>query len=253
MSITPRYSRDGVTLYQGDCLRIMPQLQANSYDAIVTDPPYSSGGLHRTDRVVEASRKYLEKNAATIGKVPTFDGDNRDQRSYLLWTTLWMSDALRVAKDGAVIIVFSDWRQVPTVSDALQVAGWVWRGMLVWDKVHTRPQPGRFTQTCEFMLWGSKGPLPLDRHAPVLPSVYRHGSARNEERVHVTSKPISLMKELMRIVEPNGCVLDPFAGGGGTIVACQSLGIPVTGIEYVSEYVDVAIKRLGQLRLGLDA
>jgi site-specific DNA-methyltransferase (adenine-specific) len=38
--IEPVYSQDGVTLYQGDCLEVLPTLPDGSIDAIVTDPPY---------------------------------------------------------------------------------------------------------------------------------------------------------------------------------------------------------------------
>ena len=33
-------------LLQGDALTILPTLEANSFDALITDPPYASGGLH---------------------------------------------------------------------------------------------------------------------------------------------------------------------------------------------------------------
>ena len=39
-----------------------------------------------------------------------------------------------------------DWRQLPAASDALQWAGWIWRGTAVWDKGNSRPQKGRFRQ-----------------------------------------------------------------------------------------------------------
>ncbi len=32
-------------LLQGDALTILPTLEANSFDALITDPPYASGGL----------------------------------------------------------------------------------------------------------------------------------------------------------------------------------------------------------------
>ena len=36
----PDYSRDGIELYCGDCLALLPELEAGSVDAVVTDPPY---------------------------------------------------------------------------------------------------------------------------------------------------------------------------------------------------------------------
>ena len=39
-----RYQDDAVTLYQGEALRVLHSLDDNSFDALITDPPYSSGG-----------------------------------------------------------------------------------------------------------------------------------------------------------------------------------------------------------------
>ena len=36
----PYYQHEGVTIYHGDCLAVLPELPDNSVDLIVTDPPY---------------------------------------------------------------------------------------------------------------------------------------------------------------------------------------------------------------------
>lgn len=37
----------------------------------------------------------------------------------------------------------------------------------------------------------------------------------------MTGKPADLMRQLVRICEAGGCILDPFAGAGTTLVAAQ--------------------------------
>jgi len=66
------------------------------------------------------------------------------------------------------------------------------------------------------------------------------------ENNHPTLKPLSLMKYLVKLVNPpeNGLILDPFAGSGSTCVACKMLGVNFIGIEKEFEYVDIARKRL---------
>lgn len=39
--------------------------------------------------------------------------------------------------------MFVDWRNLPAMTDAVQMAGWVWRGVVVWDKGISRNQPER--------------------------------------------------------------------------------------------------------------
>jgi len=36
----PYYDRKGITVYHGDCLEVLPTLEAGSVDCVFTDPPY---------------------------------------------------------------------------------------------------------------------------------------------------------------------------------------------------------------------
>jgi DNA modification methylase len=38
--MTPYYEHGGVTIYHGDCLEVLPTLDATVADLMVTDPPY---------------------------------------------------------------------------------------------------------------------------------------------------------------------------------------------------------------------
>ena len=64
----------------GDCLRLMRDLPSHTVAAVITDPPYSSGGAMRSDRMATTGRKYTQGGALTHRA--DFAGDNRDQMSY---------------------------------------------------------------------------------------------------------------------------------------------------------------------------
>ena len=81
-----RITIGGADLYRGDCLAVLPRL-TGQFDAVVTDPPYSSGGQSKGDRAQSTGRKYLNSGVA---RYPDFVGDSKDQRSYLHWSALWM-------------------------------------------------------------------------------------------------------------------------------------------------------------------
>ncbi|MEB1942640.1 site-specific DNA-methyltransferase [Xanthomonas campestris pv. campestris] len=229
-------------LLQGDALTILPTLEANSFDALITDPPYASGGLTAAARARPPSTKYCRD-----GGHADFVGDERDQRSHLKWMHLWLSECARVLKDGAPVLLFTDWRQLPLTTDALQIAGFTWRGITVWDKTEgVRPQLGRFRNQAEYIVWGSKGNMPLDRRAPVLPGVIRE-PVRKADKHHLTGKPTELMRQLVRICEGGGRVLDPFAGSGTTLVAAQLEGFEAVGIEMTDQYTAVTRDRLTAL------
>ncbi|WP_040268651.1 DNA-methyltransferase, partial [Xanthomonas citri] len=166
---------------------------------------------------------------------------------HLKWMHLWLSECARVLKDGAPVLLFTDWRQLTLTTDALQIAGFTWRGITVWDKTEgVRPQLGRFRNQAEYIVWGSKGNMPLDRRAPVLPGVIRE-SVRKADKHHLTGKPTELMRQLVRICEAGGRVLDPFAGSGTTLVAAQLEGFEAVGIEMTDQYATVTRDRLTAL------
>ena len=240
MSSTPNQ------LHHGDCMAFLRQLADDSVDALITDPPYSSGGLHTATRQQEPSTKYMQ-NGSSLHR--EFVGDNRDQRSQLKWYALWLTEAFRILKPGAPVCLFSDWRQLPLTTDALQVAGFTWRGIAVWDKTEgVRPQSGRFRAQAEYVIWGSKGSMPLSRKAPILPGVIREAVRRND-KFHMTGKPTALMRQLVKICEEGGVILDPFAGSGTTLVAAAHEGYAWLGSEALAHNIATCRERLAATEL----
>jgi site-specific DNA-methyltransferase (adenine-specific) len=244
--VTPYLSEPDVTLYLGDSLSVLQGLPDESVDLILTDPPYSSGGLHRSDRTGQSTRsKYVQ--TGTLIQRPDFQGDHRDQRSYLAWCSIWLSECLRIVKPGRAALVFTDWRQLPITSDALQAGGFVWRGVIPWNKGRgVRPNLGWSAQA-EYLVWGSRGPLDLGH------LVYLDGAIdaaiRLDEKHHMTGKPLGLIEQLLQVCPAGGTVLDPFAGSGTTLVAARRRGLRAIGVEISEEYCAVAESRLRQLSL----
>jgi site-specific DNA-methyltransferase (adenine-specific) len=65
--------------------------------------------------------------------------------------------------------------------------------------------------------------------------------------VHPVDKPVSLLSRLIApITEPDGVVLDPFMGGGSTLVAAKSIGRRAVGFETEERYCEIAAKRCAQ-------
>lgn len=230
-------------LHHGDALAVLPTLPDASVDAVITDPPYNSGGRTTTERTQSSARcKYV--SGGVKHDLHDFTGDNRDQRSYITWLSLILAHSLRTAVPGAPLLVFTDWRQLPATSDALQVAGWTWRGIVPWHKPNSRPQRGGFRRNCEYVLWGTNGPIDGATNPVYLPGLVSASQPTGGNRVHITQKPESVMRELVRICRPHGTVLDPFAGSGSTGVAALAEGRGFVGIEMSQHYYDVARRRL---------
>jgi len=238
-----RWSTDRCTIHQGDALAVLASLPSDSVDALITDPPYSSGGMVRGDRMGSTTGKYVTTGRA-VADVP-FAGDTRDQRAYGYWCALWLSEALRVVRPSGLAILFTDWRQLPTTTDALQAGGWVWRGIVPWVKPAGtyRPQAGRFAAQCEYVVWGSRGELPVRMGIDPTFSGFFHGRTPRD-REHIAQKPLDVMLELIRIVPPGGTVLDLFMGSGTTGVAAVAEGRRFVGVEVVDHYAATAERRI---------
>lgn len=232
-------------LHHGDCLEILRTLPAASVDAVITDPPYSSGGFTRGDKTNVTSKKYV--TTGVITERPEFLGDNRDQRSWITWCAIWLGQAWKATKPGGYCLMFTDWRQLPAASDAMQAGGWVWRGIVVWDKTEAArpPGPAYFRHQCEYVLWGTKGVTREEYAGGPWPGVFRLGVSQADKH-HITGKPTNLMRELVKVAPKGGRVLDPFMGSGTTGVACRLEGRDFVGIELDSTYYQIAERRILQ-------
>lgn len=240
---TPEFSGNGVALYPGDVLELTPQLPAALFDALITDPPYSSGGTTAAERKADPIAKYCQRNDS-LGRA-TF----RDQRSWRYWCTLWLGSCRRATRRGGYCLVFTDWRQLPALTGALQASGWTWRGVIAWDKGGGARAPHKryHRHQCEYVVWGTNGPCQRATHygpfdGCISYSVCAQRAARDKH--HITGKPTPVMERLLRCVPPGGAVLDPFAGSGTTLVAALRTDRRARGFKLAGEHCQVTTRRL---------
>lgn len=237
----PLIPHPDITLYRGDALTVLRALPDASVDAVITDPPYCSGAFTLSGKQAAPASKY--KQSSTQAAYTDFACDARDQRSFILWGSLWLAECLRIAKPHAPLLVFSDWRQLPATTDYVQVAGWSWRGVTVWHKPCSRPLPGEFRRDCEFIVYARKGTRG-DVAPTVYPGLYSYSAPSGPQRKHLTQKPVQLLRDLIQIVPPGGTVLDPFIGSGTTAEAAILTGRKCIGIEMVKANIDIAAERV---------
>ena len=77
-----------------------------------------------------------------------------------------------------------------------------------------------------------------------LPGVFRQANPAN--RIHVTEKPLQLMRDVVQICTPGGRILDPFAGSGTTVLAAVQEGYEAVGIELTDAYFQLGTQRVEQ-------
>ena len=208
-----------VQLHHGDCLQILPTLEAGSVDCIVTDPPYNrinrnTGGLREIDKggadsdPVNIDAVSKEFARLTRHSVVVFCGDTQ----------------------------FSEW------VNAFNSLGMTTR-IGVWHKTNPSPMNGTklYLSALELCVIARKEGAYFNGHClhPIWTGI--------SERVFrfPCPKPVWLMEAIIDVVvPPNGTVLDPYLGSGTTGVAAVKSGKTFIGIELKKAYYRLASNRI---------
>ena len=209
------------TLYQGDCLEILPTLR--KVDAVITDPPYGIGESHKRNatRGKPFGARVDGKNTRGTYIAPVdygvYEWDERPASQEQI-------DAC-ISVSNVSILWGGNYFQVPPA------AGW-----LVWDKINS----GDFAD-CELAWSNRRGAVRIFRH---MWNGMLRASERSAPRVHPTQKPVALMEWCVKQAGEPQSILDPFMGSGTTGVACMNLGRKFIGIEIEPRYFDIACRRI---------
>jgi DNA modification methylase len=211
--MTPYYEHAGITIYLADCRDVLDEwegLRTQSFDLLLTDPPYG----------------ILANGSAAVRRALGNKSDGE-----VAWDIRPSMET--IARLIAITKIQMIWGglhfQLPPTF-----------GYFVWDKQIDGLNFGE----CE-VCW-----TPL-RFAP---RIFRYRAVDIDGgRVHPTQKPEALMRWCIgRAGEPR-TILDPFMGSGTTLVAAKRLGRVAVGIEGEERYCEIAVRRLAQEVLPLDA
>lgn len=201
-----------VTLYCGDCLEVLPTLEANSVDAVVTDLPYA--------------------NATQYGEYE----DTVKNLNSLIESTL--PELRRIA---SVVTITCGVANIHFYPKPDWVLSWV-------SPAGTGSGPWGFCCWQPILAYGKDPYLQhgLGRRPDTLIKTFR--SNKND---HPCPKPTEFMKWLVArcTANENDTVLDPFMGSGTTGVACVKTGRKFIGIEIDQGYFDIAVKRIKEAQM----
>lgn len=237
----PYYEHAGITLYHGDCREILPGLPEATVRAVVTDPPYCSGGFSEAGKKAAAG---MGLRSETIRETGWFINDNMTTQG-ICWLMSFLGGwCRRVCVEGGTMTAFTDWRMVPALAPAIEASGWRYQNMIVWQKPNAGLGNG-FRACHEIALHFSNGTP--EYFASDGSNVISEKRVNSTERLHQTQKPVGLMAEIIRVCSSDAeTILDPFAGSGTTLVAAKLEGRKAVGIEINERYCEIAANRLAQ-------
>lgn len=186
-----------------NAIEMLKHLNSNSFDMILTDPPYKviSGGTGGKN----CPKGILSKNDGKI-----FD-----------FNDVKFSDCLpelyRVLKDNSHAYFFINFLNLQSLMEEVQKAGFKIHNLLVWEKNNVTPNRW-FMKNCEYVLFCRKGKAkPINEQSSK--TVHQFNSVL-KGKIHETEKPIDLLRSYIRNSSNEGdIVLDPFGGSCSTMFA----------------------------------
>jgi DNA modification methylase len=173
----------------------------------------------------------------------------------------------RYSTDGALQFICMDWRHTPELLAAAQQAYTEFKNLCVWVK-DVAGQGSLYRSQHELVFVFKSGKRAhrnniqlgefgryrtnVWKYRPVK-SIARTADESNLSDLHPTIKPVELVADAILDCTARGdIVLDPFLGGGTTVIAAERTGRICYGIELDPRYVDTIIRRW-QKFTGLDA
>ena len=239
----PYYDKDGITIYNGDCLEGMKQIDDESVDLVVTDPPYG----------VDYASKNKFLNDIDMGNRIQEDiiGDNLSKEdTQKLWGNAFREIG-RVMKKGACIYCFmpQGGDQMMMMMMMMNEGGIEPKHELIWLKNNHVLGRTDYAYIHEPIMYAWKPGAGHKFYGGFQRSVLRYPKPL-KSGLHPTTKPLDLIIRLVcNSSKENDLILDPFMGSGTTAVAAKQLQRNFVGFEISPEYCKIANKRLAQEHL----
>lgn len=236
------YEDAHVTIYHGDCVPIMQAMTGVELDAIITDPPYCSGGALEAQKNVKAQG--LRTATVQADDFEWFSADNMTTGGLVWLVRSVLVESRRLLKPNRSAFVFSDWRMIPHLAPALESSGLRYRNLIVWDKGSAGLGVG-FKPAHELILEYTNGAT--EYAAKTGQNVIRSKRVHVSDRDHNCQKPVEVIAKILEVATPEGgTILDPFMGSGTMLLAAKQSGRKAIGIELNERFCESAAKRCAQ-------
>lgn len=208
--------------HRGDCRDHMKAFLPESFDAIITDPPYA------------IDMEMLQQDSTTMLNVDRTANEHQVEENLSLLTDLFPA-AFRVLKPSAWLVLFCDTVHFSALSNLATEAGFkVQRWPLVWVKTSNCKNEAaayNFTKATELALVCRKGNTVLTSPQHTNYWIGGQDELRNQ-LAHPFVKPAGLWQWIARaVVQPGSTIYDPFMGTGSGPLSLLKIGYQVVGSE----------------------
>lgn len=274
-------------LYHADCFAWLAQRADASIHAVVTDPPYGlieysskeqgklrsgKGGIWRIPPSFDGNMR------APLPRFTVMDAsDRRDLYDFFKRLAL---EFARVVVPGGNVVIASNPLLSHIVASAMIDGGLEFRGTIarltmtmrggdrpknahaefddvsvmprsMWEPwvVLRRPLEGRVQDNLR--KWKTGGFRRVGKDKPFGDVIRSSPTSRSERKIapHPSLKPQGFLRQIARAVLPlsEGVILDPFAGSGSMLAACNAVGLHSIGVEIDEKFAETAQQAINKL------
>lgn len=245
------------SLFCGDCLDVMTDIEDGSVDMVMTDPPYGTTAC-KWDSIIplepmwEHLKRVIKPNGAVVMTASqpfttTLIASNMKMFKHELIWDKCVGGAFVLAKKRVLpahenILLFSD--KLATYNPQMTVKP-------IKDRRPMRPDSRCTNQSIKTAGGVRKQSANYDEKLKYPTSILSYPKqmqeCNNTKRLHPTQKPVALMEYLIKTYTNEGeTVLDFTMGSGTTGVACKNLNRSFVGIEMDEKYFEIAKQRISE-------
>jgi len=231
-------------LYNENMLSRIKQIESESIDLIVTDPPYS---ITSRGNCGNMSGYWVEKQSMSGNLF----------KAEIPKITDYIADFERILKNGSHFYIMTNHINLIEYLNAIEnTPNLHFTKCLIWDKVkkiNGQMYMGQF----EYVLFGRKRgdfkPINDCGSSDIISIPIKKMKYADGRNMHNTEKPTKLMEYFIKNSSQEGeVVLDPFMGIGASGVACKNLNRNFIGIEIEKTYFDIAKARIEEHCVNID-
>ena len=219
-----------IELLQGDCLKLMKDIQSESVDLIVTDPPY----------LINYKTNYRKNKKHNFCSPIAGDNDKK-----LISNAI--SESYRVLKNNSAMYIFCNSNKIEYFKFQLEKSGFKIKNIIVWVKNNwsAGDTKAAFGKQYEFIILANKGRKFFNGKR--LTDVWFYDRVSGKKQLHQNQKPLSLIEQcILKHSDKNEIVLDPFMGSGTTGVACMNTNRKFIGMELDEQHFNISKKRINK-------
>jgi len=221
-------------LYNENCIKVLQEMDEESIDLIVSDPPYKMTSRGNSGN----AGGMIKKKEVNSGNVFEFNDTP---------VTEWAKEFYRVLKDGSHCYIMTNHVNLIEFLNVLTDVGFHFVKSLIWMK-DNKIMGHSYMSQFEYVLFFRKGSFKKINNcgtSDIMQFDNNKLKDPNGGNLHDTEKPVDLLEALIGNSSNEGdIVMDPFMGIGSAGIASKKLERNFIGCELDKKYFKVATDRI---------